>query len=205
MSWKLRHEGSPNHIENLTLDQVADGVRDGLWEPTDEVMGPGERGWTAVESHPALSKVAEEAEEARRRPPRDEETQVDMVPLIDVCMVLLVFFILATTCQALERVLNLPDPGGRGAVVDPQEPFLVTATVGKTLDGRPFFAIDDQPLADEARIADTLRRLKTARPIKLVIRDRGADWGDVVKVIDAAGEVGIAKVFFDVSASPPPP
>ena len=38
MSWKIRHEGSPKAVENLTLDQIIEGLQDGLWEVTDEVI-----------------------------------------------------------------------------------------------------------------------------------------------------------------------
>ena len=38
MSWKIRHEGSPKSMEGLTPAQVVEGLQDGLWEATDEVM-----------------------------------------------------------------------------------------------------------------------------------------------------------------------
>ena len=48
MSWKIRHEGSPQSIDNLTLEQVVEGLQDGHWEATDEVMGPQDTEWVAV-------------------------------------------------------------------------------------------------------------------------------------------------------------
>ena len=30
-----------------------------LWEPTDEVQGPGETAWTAIESHPQFADLAD--------------------------------------------------------------------------------------------------------------------------------------------------
>ena len=48
MSWKIRHEGSPRSIEGLSLQAVVDGLQDGLWEPTDEVMGPQDPQWTVA-------------------------------------------------------------------------------------------------------------------------------------------------------------
>ena len=42
MPWQLRHEGSPRAVKNVTLPQIVAGLRDGLWETTDEVQGPGE-------------------------------------------------------------------------------------------------------------------------------------------------------------------
>src|SRR5437763_1006493 len=107
MTWKIRHEGSPRSIEGLTLEQVVEGLQDGLWEPTDEVMGSAETSWTAIESHPRLTDVALDMQP----PPRkhyDDETRLDMNALIDVTLVLLIFFILTTSYAALQRLLEEP-------------------------------------------------------------------------------------------------
>src|SRR5438309_2332588 len=42
MSWKVRHQGSPQHAEVASTEEIGQGIQDGAWEPTDEVMGPGE-------------------------------------------------------------------------------------------------------------------------------------------------------------------
>ena len=52
MTWKIRHEGSPRSVEGLSAAQVVEGLQDGQWETTDEVMGPQDRNWVAIESHP---------------------------------------------------------------------------------------------------------------------------------------------------------
>jgi biopolymer transport protein ExbD len=107
MTWKVRHEGSPRAVEGLTLQQVVQGLLEGQWEPTDEVMGPQDEHWTAIENHPQLAEVAADLE-----PPEpkhyDDETRLDMTALIDVCLVLLVFFILTTTYAALQRLIEMP-------------------------------------------------------------------------------------------------
>src|SRR4051794_10516545 len=108
MNWKVRHEGSPQFVE-MTQQELLQGLLDGLWEPTDEVMGPGENAWTAIENHPALAKVAEELEP---KPVKtyDDETRLDMNALIDVTLVLLIFFILTTTVAAMQKRLEAPTP-----------------------------------------------------------------------------------------------
>jgi biopolymer transport protein ExbD len=105
MSWKIRHQGSPKAVENLTLQQIVEGLQDGLWEPTDEVMGPGEAQWVAIESHPKLEEIAAEIEPP---PPRSEsdETRLDMTPLIDVCLVLLIVMILTISYTAVQKQLE---------------------------------------------------------------------------------------------------
>src|SRR5580765_6197255 len=62
MPWQVRHAGSPQVVRNLTLQQIATGLQDGLWETTDEVLGPAEARWQAIEAHPQLADVAQDLE-----------------------------------------------------------------------------------------------------------------------------------------------
>jgi hypothetical protein len=34
MPWQVRHEGSPQVLKDLSLQQIVDGLRDGQWETT---------------------------------------------------------------------------------------------------------------------------------------------------------------------------
>src|SRR3954452_24840448 len=114
MPWQLRHEGSPRVIPDLTLQQVADGLRDGAWEPPDEVRGPDDQSWRRIESHPRLAELAEELE-APPRPREQEATSLDMNALIDVCLVLLIFFILTTSyANLVQKVVPLPTSRAEG-------------------------------------------------------------------------------------------
>src|SRR5438105_15821907 len=107
MTWRIRHQGSPRAVEGLSLAEVVEGLQDGLWEPTDEVMGPLDRDWVALENHPQFADTALDVDV---HPPRhyDDETHLDFNPLIDVCLVLLIFFILTTSYAALQKVLPMP-------------------------------------------------------------------------------------------------
>src|SRR5437879_4044447 len=58
MTWRIRHEGSPRAVEGLSLAEVVEGLQDGLWEPTDEVMGPLDHDWVALETHPQFADIA---------------------------------------------------------------------------------------------------------------------------------------------------
>src|SRR5437667_12334724 len=100
MTWKIRHEGSPRSVEGLSAAQVVEGLQDGQWETTDEVMGPQDRNWVAIESHPVFADVAAEIEPP---PPRthEAETRPDLNPVIAVCPALLMFLLLTTTSAAL--------------------------------------------------------------------------------------------------------
>src|SRR5258708_38947405 len=100
--WKVRHEGSPKFTAGLTPEQVLDGVREQMWEPSDEVQGPGETGWRSMESHPVFAAALADYEPPPA-PPKPDETKLDMNPLIDVALVLLIFFILTTTYESVRK------------------------------------------------------------------------------------------------------
>src|SRR5947209_307799 len=106
-TWKARHEGSPQSVE-LALEDLLEGLRDGNWELTDEACAPGETTWYAIEAHPRLAEIVADFEPpAPRR--HDEETRLDMNALIDVTLVLLIFFILTTSYAALQKRLEAPN------------------------------------------------------------------------------------------------
>src|SRR5438445_2492347 len=122
-------------MEGLTAAQVVEGLQDGLWETTDEVMGPHDRDWVEIENHPQFAEAAADIEPP---PPRfhEDESRLDMNPLIDVCLVLLIFFILTTSYAALQKVLDLP------------------SISNQKLEGPPVFTkeqVDKFPIEVEAR------------------------------------------------------
>jgi biopolymer transport protein ExbD len=110
MPWRLRHEGSPQPIPQLvSTQQIFEGLRDGVYASTDEVRAPGGPKWEKLESHPEFAELCQtlqQMEDEKLHEP--EDNHIDMNPLIDVCLVLLVFFILATTLAVMQRVISLP-------------------------------------------------------------------------------------------------
>lgn len=197
MSWTVRHEGSPQAVEGLTPEQVLEGLRDGQWEPTDEVMGPGEEAWSAIEAHPQFAEVAGEIEPPPRRHVEDE-TNLDMNPLIDVALVLLVFFMLTASYEmvrkAVEAPSNTPEQKGLPKITKADLPRMIMVKAYK--DGaQTIFEVDGERV-EEASLERAIARRVDERRNEVLMDVRDIDWGTLVLVQNAAKSAGAVKGHF---------
>jgi biopolymer transport protein ExbD len=210
MTWNIRHEGSPRHLEGLTLAQVILGLRDGQWEPTDEVMGPEESSWVAIADHPQLAEAAADLEPPPR--PHPDETHLDMNALIDVCLVLLIFFMLTTTyVAAVQKVVPLPTveerqkKGTKVVRADQvrRQMIRVQATADKAgkltvrVEGQtlPVVQADGQTL-DANKFSEALKPYTKGeeRKTEMLLDARDVTWGTVIALQDAAKDAGVRVV-----------
>jgi biopolymer transport protein ExbD len=210
MPWQIRHEGSPRIVQGLSLQQIIDGLRDGLWEPTDEVQGPGETGWRAIENHPQLAEAASELEPASPRF-HGEETRLDMNALIDVCLVLLIFFILTTTyAAAVQKVVPMSPVKSDGrkirtVSVDDIKKRMIRVQAHLDKNGKPVIRVENQTvmaLADDGQSIDVDRLRDAIRPFvkgedgksKIILDAREISWGDVIAIQDGAKAAGVREI-----------
>lgn len=201
MAWKVRHQGSPTALGELELPQVLEGLVDGRWEPTDEVMGPHDADWVPIENHPQLADVAAELEPP---PPRhyDDETRLDMNALIDVCLVLLIFFILTTSYAVIQKRLEAPGVTGDRdlgpAIVTTKQisQQMIRVSV-KMENGQPVFRVEDQAINPE-ELESSFRSFvnATAKTRLLVQLDYEVPQRAMVQVLDAARGARMEKVLW---------
>jgi biopolymer transport protein ExbD len=204
MTWKLRHAGSPQFLDGLTLTQIVEGLADDKFSPSDEVLGPGDQRWTTIESHPQLQDIVAEMEEAQNRVVEEEdadEQRIDMNPLIDVCLVLLVFFILATTMSILEKVLDIPQSKTErvGNIRKVRMEDIISSTImvkAYKEAGKTVVKLEDKPVPIEDLQNHLDSHVRDTRKLELLIDAQGVEWETVVAIIDAAAGVGIKKVQF---------
>jgi biopolymer transport protein ExbD len=197
MSWKVRHQGSPQSVEAPSLAAVVEGLQDGQWDTTDEVMGPGETTWTPIEGHPQLEEIAAEIEPP---PPRlhEDEARLDMNAMIDVTLVLLIFFILTASYVALQAKLDTPqlnqgDPG-RAVSVKQADETMIKVSV-KLENGKPTTRIEDREIDPKNLEAELSKVMRNSRKtIVLLDTDREVPTGAVVAVQDAAAGAGVQKI-----------
>jgi biopolymer transport protein ExbD len=204
MPWRIRPQGSPQTVDNLSLQQLLEGLEEERWETSDLVLGPNDKQWVPVENHPQLAEIALELEAAKveKEEVDPEEQRIDMNPLIDVCLVLLVFFILATAMSVLEKVLAIPNQGPsdeqpvQQVSIENVRDKMVTVVARK--DG---YKVDETPvnadgLAKAVKDAVAKKRSRGNERPPVVLDAVGVEWGAVVAVIDAAAGANSSKVNF---------
>ncbi len=207
MSYAVRHEGSPVWVDDLSAAAVTAGLRDGRWEPTDEVRDESARRWTALEDHPEFAEAAAEVEP----PPRKEhpdETRLDMNPLIDVALVLLIFFILTTTYETIRKVLDLPGASGKvpGQLVkvtaEDAKKFTIVVTVRQE-GGLPVIKVEDRAVRlDELQKVLGQAVVDSKKTTLLIDAAPDVDYEYVMAVEDAARPAGIAKTLWAQTKPP---
>lgn len=200
MSWHVRQEGSPTAAAVASAEEVAAGLRDGVWLPTDEVRGPGETKWTQLELHPVFAEAAEDQVDHGHA--EADETHLDMNPLIDVCLVLLIFFILTISYESLERSIAIPEtaPDDKGAAIPRvnlkdirERVFIVSAA----MDGdKVTVKVEKEAVPIEQlqpRMKDVMNR--TGRTEMLFDLDTNVPWGVQTTILDAAKGNGVHNVL----------
>jgi biopolymer transport protein ExbD len=196
MNWKVRHEGSPRAVEGLNLERIVEGLREGHWMSTDEVQAPGETRWTAMESHPQLAELAADIEPEQPKQ-RHEETHLDMNPLIDVCLVLLVFFILTTTYQTISKVLDLPEntPHRPKVSADEVKSRMIYLKAFQQ-DGKTVVQVENNPVDMDQLLVVLSRHVSDTRKTELLIDAKDVEWGTLIAIQDMAKEAGMHKAHY---------
>lgn len=115
---------------------------------------------------------------------------INVTPLVDVMLVLVVIFLLATPLLASSLRLDLPRAAGSAPAATAQ-----AVTVAVDAGGQIF--LNDQPLT-QAALAQQLQALASHRPdTEVQLRaDTAVPYGRVVEVIAAAQAAGLQRIGF---------
>lgn len=208
MSWKLRHAGSPQTISNLTPQQIAEGLVEGDYSPGDEVMGPKDNKWIPMEEHPHFEETVQGFLDSQEEEVHDgHDDHIDMNPLIDVCLVLLVIFIMAQSMAFLEKVIEAPKTSSnrRSTVVRTDQPLPDNMIMlnAEVKDGKPSITVDGSDIAVR-ELPARLKQIKYNNDKKdtLVIKHKGGvTHGTIVYICDAAAQAGIKSIKLGAESS----
>ena len=130
----------------------------------------------------------------RFRRPLDEEPEVNLIPLIDVLLVVLIFLAVSTTYSRYSELkIELPIADATQPLVRPNE-----INVAVTADGR--YALDRKLLGttDVQEIADALQRAAQGKdnPLLVINADAQAPHQAVISVMEAARLASVVRISF---------
>jgi biopolymer transport protein ExbD len=200
MTFSVRHEGSPRAVAGLSAAEVAAGLRDGRWEPTDEVRADGDGAWVPLEDSPRFAEAVADVQPPPRKVHVDE-TRLDMNPLIDVALVLLIFFILTTTYETVRKVLDMPGAtaqAGKVRTISQQEAKRLTILVhARQKGGQAEIKIEEMPVNLEDLDSMLAKAVADSKKTTILLdATPDVEYGVVVAIMDAARGAGVTKTLF---------
>ena len=133
------------------------------------------------------------------RPRQKDEPEINLIPFIDVLLVILIFLMLSTTYSKFtELQLTLPVADAEQLRDHPKEVIVAVAA-----DGR--YAINKTALEGRhvEQVARALSEAAVAGPKSVVIisADAAAPHQSVVTVMEAARRVGLSQITFATQSS----
>ena len=129
-----------------------------------------------------------------------DEPEINLIPLIDVLLVIIIFLMLTTTYAKFSGLeINLPTADAGKQAEQPNEVHVAVTANGQVL-------INKSPLvaADVRSISEALRRAAgdTKEPIIVISADAKATHQSVISIMQAAQTAGYPHISF-ATQSPP--
>lgn len=125
------------------------------------------------------------------RPRRREEPEINLVPMIDVVLVLLIFFMVATSLRHVAELdIRLPEASGKPMPGD-------VAQLSVDIDDAGRYAVNGRLLGsvDATTLKETLSAETKGRMLPLTVSADGrTPHQAVVTVLDVAGQLGIRQL-----------
>ena len=125
-----------------------------------------------------------------------DDPEINLIPLIDVLLVIIIFLMLTTTYSKFaELQINLPTADAEKQLERPNEINVVVSASGQ-------YMIQRNPIVfrDVAGLADDLRSAGAGikDPIIVINADNNATHQSVIRVMDAARQAGFGQIAFAV-------
>jgi biopolymer transport protein ExbD len=135
---------------------------------------------------------------------KSEEPEINLIPFIDVLLVVLIFLMLSTTYSKFtELQISLPVADADKSRDYPKEVIVAVSADGRySINRKPVEGRSVDILAAELRAATTAAG--TTEPIVIISADATAAHQSVINVMDAARRVGLNKLTFAAQGSTAP-
>ena len=131
-----------------------------------------------------------------RSPGAQPMSEINMTPLIDVMLVLLVIFIITAPLMSSSLKLDLPRADGASASAAVQ--FVAVA-----VDAQGQLFLGDQPVSREALVAQVREAARRDPATEVQLRaDRSVPYGRVAELIGWVQDAGLSRIGF-ITQTPP--
>jgi biopolymer transport protein ExbD len=134
-----------------------------------------------------------------RRGHQREEPELNLIPMIDVLLVILIFLMITTTySKYTELQINLPTADAEKQLERPNEINVLVNSAGQYIINKSAVTFSSvQALADELRRAGA----KQKDPVIVISADATATHQAVIRVMEAARVAGYPQITFTTVAS----
>lgn len=126
-----------------------------------------------------------------------DEPEINLIPFIDILLVVLIFMVLTTTySKYTELQVTLPVADAQPAHLRPTEVLVAVAQDGRySVNGEVFEGVNAQTLANALMqaVPDIAARERT---VVVINADASATHQAVIAVMDAARRAGLAQITF---------
>lgn len=137
----------------------------------------------------------------RVRKPAEEPFEIMLIPMIDCMLVIIIFFLVATTLKNFEKELPVDLPAASAALQVEQPPDLFIIGVDKA--GVPYLSNGEfiEPV-DPERLHQRLREVAATNPNRRVRidGDRATRFEDIIRIIDLCQFEGLKNVGLHTKA-----
>ncbi len=130
---------------------------------------------------------------------RREEPEINLIPLIDVLLVILIFLMVTTTYSRFaELQINLP-------TAEANKPEQRANQINVAVDGAGKYVINNQPVPFSGAdgFAGELKRAagNVADPVIIISADASATHQSVINIMEAARIAGYSRITFTTQAT----
>lgn len=136
-----------------------------------------------------------------RKPDHEPDPEFQIAPMIDILLVLLVFFMSISSTEVLQSNKEINLPIAKEAKEAKDNPGQVIINVSYTpMNDMTSIEVDQRSYAMPTEIVPILQNKVTANPlVRVLIRaDREVRYDYVRKILEAVGQSGVGNVTFSV-------
>ena len=129
-----------------------------------------------------------------------EEPEINLIPMIDVLLVILIFMVVTTTYSKFSELqINLPQAAGEAAVTQ-------NKLINVAVDASAHYAINNQNVSNTSvdALATALKNAAGDQPDPTIVinADAKAPHQSVINVMEAARRAGYGRITFTTQTPP---